>query len=101
MTHKFEGTGVALATPFTKTKEVDLEALKRLVHFQIENGVDYIVVLGTTAESATLSQEEKKLVKDTIKSANSGQLPLVLGLGGNNTNQLVEEIQNEDLEGFD
>lgn len=97
----FVGTGVALATPFTKTKEVDVEALKKLVHFQIENGVDYIVVLGTTAESATLTKAEKKLVKDTIKTANAGQLPLVLGLGGNDTKQLVDDIQNEDLQGFD
>ncbi|WP_127846373.1 4-hydroxy-tetrahydrodipicolinate synthase [Psychroflexus aestuariivivens] len=101
MRDSFIGTGVALATPFTKTKEIDVEALKKLVHFQIDNGIDYIVVLGTTAESATLTKAEKKLAKDTIITENAGRLPLVLGLGGNDTKQLVEDIQNEDLEGFD
>jgi len=100
-TDLFIGTGVALATPFTTSNQVDVEALKKLVHFQIENGIDYIVVLGTTAESATLSKAEKKLVKSTIVEANAGRLPLVLGLGGNNTKQLVEDIQNEDFQGFD
>lgn len=98
---QFVGTGVALATPFTKTNEVDEKALRRLVQFQIQNGVDYLVVLGTTAENATLTKMEKEFVKSTIKSENKGQLPLVLGVGGNNTAQVVNDLTHGDLNGFD
>jgi 4-hydroxy-tetrahydrodipicolinate synthase len=98
---QFLGTGVALVTPFTKENEIDENALRKLVQFQIKNGVDYIVVLGTTAENATLSKIEKEIIKNTIKSENNGQLPLVLGLGGNSTSQVVEDLSNENLEGFD
>jgi 4-hydroxy-tetrahydrodipicolinate synthase len=98
---QFLGTGVALVTPFTRENEVDENALRKLVQFQIKNGVDYIVVLGTTAESATLSKVEKETVKNIIKSENNGQLPLVLGLGGNSTSQVVEDLTQENLEGFD
>ena len=97
----FVGTGVALITPFKEDLGVDIQALNKLVKNQIENGIDYLVVLGTTAESATLSQEEKELVKAEVKKANEGRLPLVLGIGGNNTAGVVEEIKNTDLEGFD
>jgi len=98
---QFLGTGVALVTPFTRENEVDENALRKLVQFQIKNGVDYIVVLGTTAESATLSKVEKETVKNIIKSENKGQLPLVLGLGGNSTSQVVEDLTLENIEGFD
>lgn len=98
---QFVGTGVALATPFTRTNEVDEKALRRLVQFQIQNGVDYLVVLGTTAENATLSMLEKEFVKSTIKSENNGQLPLVLGVGGNHTSQVVDDLKHGDLNGFD
>ncbi|WP_396167412.1 4-hydroxy-tetrahydrodipicolinate synthase [Flavobacterium sp.] len=94
------GTGVALVTPFKKDFSVDTEALTRIVNFQIENGIDYLVVLGTTAENATLSQEEKELVIQTILSANQKRLPLVLGVGGNNTLQLVEELKTRDFSDF-
>jgi 4-hydroxy-tetrahydrodipicolinate synthase len=94
------GTGVALVTPFKKDFSVDTEALTRIVNFQIENGIDYLVVLGTTAENATLSQEEKELVIQTIISANQKRLPLVLGVGGNNTLQLVEELKTRDFSDF-
>jgi 4-hydroxy-tetrahydrodipicolinate synthase len=97
---QFLGTGVALVTPFTKENDVDEDALRKLVQFQIKNGVDYIVVLGTTAESATLSKVEKENVKNIIKSENKGQLPLVLGLGGNSTSQVVEDLAEESLGGF-
>jgi 4-hydroxy-tetrahydrodipicolinate synthase len=97
----FLGTGVALATPFTSENEVDENALRRLVQFQIKNGVDYIVVMGTTAENATLSKVEKELVKTTIKKENDGKLPLILGVGGNNTAQVVEDLATENLNGFD
>ena len=94
------GTGVALVTPFKKDFSVDTEALIRIVNFQIEKGIDYLVVLGTTAENATLSQEEKELVIQTIVLANQKRLPLVLGVGGNNTHQLVEELKTRDLSDF-
>ncbi|MFD0932826.1 4-hydroxy-tetrahydrodipicolinate synthase [Psychroflexus salinarum] len=98
---QFIGTGVALATPFDSDKKVDESALRRLVQFQIKNGVDYIVVLGTTAESATLNKKEKEQVKDIIKDENNGKLSLVLGVGGNNTSQVVKDISAENLDGFD
>jgi 4-hydroxy-tetrahydrodipicolinate synthase len=94
------GTGVALVTPFKKDFSVDVEALARIVNFQIDNGINYLVVLGTTAESATLSPEEKNLVIQTIVSANNGRLPLVLGVGGNDTAKVIHELQTRDLSPF-
>lgn len=94
------GTGVALVTPFKKDFSVDVDALTRIVHFQIDNGIDYLVVLGTTAESATLSREEKNLVIQTIVQANNGRLPLVLGVGGNDTVKVIHELQTRDLSQF-
>ena len=88
-----QGTGVALVTPFKEDKTIDVPALERLVHSQVENGVDYLVVLGTTAETPTLSTEEKELVKKTVKQANNGRLPMVLGVGGNNTQTIVEQVR--------
>lgn len=88
-----QGTGVALVTPFKEDKTIDVPALERLVHSQVENGVDYLVVLGTTAETPTLSTEEKELVKETVKQANNGRLPMVLGVGGNNTQTIVEQVR--------
>ncbi|HSD13695.1 MAG TPA: 4-hydroxy-tetrahydrodipicolinate synthase [Flavobacterium sp.] len=96
----FMGTGVALVTPFKKDFSVDVEALKRIVNYVIDGGVEYLVVLGTTAESATLTSEEKELVISTIKEANNGRLPLVLGVGGNNTMKVVEELKTRDFSGF-
>jgi 4-hydroxy-tetrahydrodipicolinate synthase len=95
------GTGVALITPFKKDFSVDTEALKAIVNYQIDNGIDYLVVLGTTAESATLSSDEKELVIKTIVETNNGRLPLVLGVGGNNTHKVVEELKNRDFSAFD
>ncbi len=95
------GTGVALVTPFNSDFSVDVEALQNLVEFTIERGVEYLVVLGTTGESATLSKEEKQLVKRTVIKANKKRLPLVLGVGGNNTHAVLEELTQENLEGFD
>ena len=94
------GTGVALVTPFKKDMSVDVDALKRIVSFQIEGGIDYLVVLGTTAEAATLNKEEKELVIKTVIEANAGKLPLVLGVGGNNTHEVVEELRSRDLNAF-
>lgn len=98
---KFIGTGVAIITPFKEDFTVDVEALSNLVEDQINNGIEYIVVLGTTGESATLSLKEKELVKETIIKANNGKLPLVLGIGGNNTAALVEELKTTNLDAYD
>ncbi|WP_445457426.1 4-hydroxy-tetrahydrodipicolinate synthase [Flavobacterium sp. HNIBRBA15423] len=98
---KFVGTGVALVTPFKKDFSVDVDGLKRVVNYVIEGGVEYLVVLGTTAETATLTQEEKELVIDTIIEANANRLPLVLGVGGNNTRKVVEELKTRDFSKFD
>ncbi|RMA64906.1 4-hydroxy-tetrahydrodipicolinate synthase [Ulvibacter antarcticus] len=94
------GTGVALITPFKEDFSVDVEALTKVVNFNIENGIDYLVVLGTTAESATLSKEEKQLVIDTVVKTNNGRIPLVLGIGGNNTATVAEEMRSRDLTAF-
>ena len=98
---KFTGTGVALITPFKSDLSVDYKALERLVNYQIDNGIDYIVVLGTTAESATLTNEEKERVKQTIVEVNQNRVPLVLGVGSNNTQQLLADIKSTKLDGFD
>lgn len=95
------GTGVALVTPFKKDFSVDVDALARIVNFQIDNEIDYLVVLGTTAENATLSPEEKNLVIQTIIKANNGRLPLVLGVGGNDTAKVIQELQTRDLSPFE
>ncbi len=94
------GTGVALVTPFKKDFSVDVESLKAIVNFQVNNGIDYLVVLGTTAESATLSKTEKALVIKTIVDANKGRLPLVLGVGSNNTAEVVEELKSGNFSDF-
>lgn len=96
----FIGTGVALVTPFKKDYSVDTEALKKIVDYVIDGGVEYLVVLGTTAESATLSKEEKELVIQTIVAANAKRVPLVLGVGGNNTLEVVEELKKRDFSDF-
>jgi 4-hydroxy-tetrahydrodipicolinate synthase len=94
------GTGVALVTPFKKDFSVDVDALKAIVNFQIDNGIDYLVVLGTTAENATLSKAEKELVIKTIVDANKGRLPLVLGVGSNNTAEVIEELKSGNFSDF-
>jgi 4-hydroxy-tetrahydrodipicolinate synthase len=98
---KFVGTGVALVTPFKKDFSVDTEALKKIVNYVIDGGVEYLVVLGTTAESATLSNEEKEIVIDTIVKANNKRLPLVLGVGGNNTAKVIEELKTRNFSDFE
>lgn len=98
---ELEGLGVALATPFTEAGDLDLRALSRLVDHCIQGGVDYLVVLGTTGESATLDKTEKEQVVRTVIESNDGSLPLVLGIGGNNTRAVVKEIQDTDLNAFD
>lgn len=98
---KFIGTGVALITPFKKDLSVDFLALMKLVEFNIINGVDYLVINGTTGESATISKEERLKIIDVVVTTNQGRLPLVLGIGGNNTASIIEEILSEDLSHID
>ena len=88
------GTGVALITPFKEDLTIDIEGLQSVVNYSIANGIDYLVVLGTTAESATLSKAEKQLVIDTIIETNAERLPLVLGIGGNHTQAVIEELKD-------
>ncbi|MDR6300324.1 4-hydroxy-tetrahydrodipicolinate synthase [Mesonia maritima] len=98
---KLIGTGVALITPFKEDFSVDIPALKKLVNFQIDNGIDYIVVLGTTGEYATLTADERSIVKQTIIEETKGRIPLVLGIGGNNTAAVTQQVQEEDTKGFE
>jgi len=98
----FRGTGVALITPFNEDLSIDFDGLTKLIEYNIDQGTDYLVALGTTAESATLSLEEKEQVKQHIVSVNKQRLPLVLGLGGNNTAVVVKELNTAGtLDGFD
>jgi len=95
-----KGVGVALVTPFNEDLSVDFESLTRLVEYNIENGTNYLVVLGTTAEAATLSSDEKKQVVEHIIKVNNKRLPLVLGIGGNNTLEVKQQIEETDLSDF-
>lgn len=101
MSNKFLGTGVALVTPFKSDLSIDHEALANIVNFNVNNGTDYLVVCGTTGESVTISKREKKEIIATISRANKGRIPMVLGIGGNNTAQVIEEIKETDLSVFD
>ena len=94
------GTGVALITPFKPDLSVDHQALTAVVEFNITNGVNYLVISGTTGESVTVTAKEKKEIIDTIIKANKGRVPLVIGIGGNNTSAVVEELQSTDLSPF-
>jgi len=101
MNSKFIGTGVALITPFKKDLSVDHFALTNIVNYNIEHGINYLVISGTTGESATISNEEKKEIVKTVSNANIGRLPLVLGIGGNNTAQVIAEIETTDFSNID
>lgn len=100
MTQALRGTGVALVTPFHKDHSIDWQGLERLLAHTAK-GVDYYVVLGTTGESATLSKEEKQAILSFIKENNKAQLPIVYGLGGNDTKAILEQIDATDLSGVD
>lgn len=89
----FGGVGVALVTPFNEQKQVDYTALEKLVNSVIEGGVDYLVALGTTAETPTLSKEEKKQIFGKILEINNGRKPVVCGVGGNDTRQVIEDLE--------
>ncbi|WP_053971892.1 4-hydroxy-tetrahydrodipicolinate synthase [Mangrovimonas sp. ST2L15] len=101
MNNKFEGTGVALVTPFNEDLTVDYTALEKIVNYNIENGTDYLVISGTTGESVTITSDEKEKIIGTIVKVNEGRVPLVLGIGGNNTLKVIEEIKQTDLSGID
>ncbi|MBF0595933.1 4-hydroxy-tetrahydrodipicolinate synthase [Faecalibacter rhinopitheci] len=94
------GTGVALVTPFNQDGSVDYNGLENLVNYSIDGGVEYLVLLGTTAESATLTKDEKKEVVATIKKVNNGRVPMILGIGGNNTAEIIKEYAETDLSDY-
>jgi len=98
---KFIGTGVALVTPFKNDLSVDFDALVKLVNYNIENGTDYVVINGTTGESGTISEDEKQEIINVIIKTNNKRLPLVLGVGGNNTTVVVEELKTRNFTGLD
>lgn len=95
----FKGTGVALVTPFHDDQSIDFESLKKLIDHVVSGGVDYLVVLGTTGEATTLTTSEKKQVLKACLDYNAGRVPLMLGIGGNNTQAVLNEIQNTDFYG--
>lgn len=96
----FSGTGVAVITPFTSSLEVDYKSLRQLINYLIENDIDYLVAMGTTAESPTISVEEKKKIFDCFVETTANRVPLVMGLGGNNTAALAQSLQEADTKGF-
>jgi len=99
--NKLTGMGVALITPFKEDESVDYNALGRVVDYQIKNGIDYLVVLGTTAETATMTEAEKKEVATFVINRVNGRVPIVMGIGGNCTRAVVEELKTRDLKGVD
>jgi len=98
--NRVTGTGIALITPFNEDGSIDFPALEKLVDDAVKGGVEYLVCLGTTAETPTLTKDEKKEIVSVIKSANAGRLPLVLGIGGNNTEEVKQEFKHTDLSDF-
>jgi len=102
MENIFKGTGPAVITPFKNDDlTVDFEALERLLEFQIASGIDFIVALGTTAETSTLSHDERHQVYQAIKKINNKRLPLMVGFGGNNTAEVINHIHSADFRGID
>ena len=100
MIEQFIGTGVALITPFNDDLSVDHKALSKLVEFNISNKIEYLVISGTTGESVTITKEEKKAIIKTVVETNKNRVPLVLGIGGNNTRALIDEISYTDFTGI-
>ena len=99
--NKIKGTGVALITPFNEDFSIDYASLEKLINHQIDGAIDYLVVMGTTGESVVLSKSEKREVVDFCKKINAGRLPIILGLGSNDTFALVEEIKSTEFDGID
>ncbi len=101
MKNIFKGTGIALITPFNEDQSVDFAALERIVNHVINGGADFLVALGTTSEAPTLTAEEKKQVVGAILKANAKRLPVLLGMGGNNTQNVIDQIKAQDFTGID
>ena len=99
--NKFRGLGVALITPFTTTGAVDYAALRRLLDYQLSNGIDFLCVLGTTAETPTLTAEERQNIIPLVQEKVQGRIPFLLGMGGNNTAAIVEQAKTTDFRGID
>ena len=99
--NKFKGLGIALVTPFKSDGSIDYDALTRLVEYQISNGVDFLCIMGTTAETPCLSAEEKKTLKQLLVDRVAGRVPLLMGCGGNNTAAIVSELKSNDWSGID
>ncbi len=97
---ELKGTGVALITPFTADNQVDVPALERIVEYVIAGGVEFIVALGNNTVAPTLTKEEKQLVCNTIVRVNNKRVPLVIGIGGNNTQNVIDEIKHTQLDDF-
>lgn len=99
--NKFRGLGIALITPFRTDGSIDEAALVRLVEYQIKNGADFLCIMGTTAETPTLTRDEKRWLRDTLVERVAGRVPLLMGCGGNCTAAVVEELQQTDWTGID
>lgn len=97
---QFRGTGIAIVTPFNEDGSIDWDSFSKLINFWIENKVEYLVVLGTTGESGTVHGEEKQKVLSFVNAENKGRLPLVAGIGGNDTKKVVDEFKSFDLDGY-
>jgi 4-hydroxy-tetrahydrodipicolinate synthase len=98
--NKFYGTGIALITPFQADGQVDYDGLKNLINYVIDGGVEYLVVLGTTGESVTLTSDEKKKIWAFATEVNHNRVPLMAGIGGNNTAEVIEELKQFDTNGY-
>ena len=98
---RLKGMGVALITPFKEDGSVDYDSLLRLVEYQVQNGIDFLCVLGTTAETPTLTAEEKKKIKSLVIERVNGRVPILLGVGSNCTQTVIDTIKNDDMTGVD
>lgn len=101
MYNKFKGMGTALITPFNSNGDVDYEALKRLLQYQLSNGVDFLCILATTAETPCLTLEERRRIKELVVDVVNGDVPILVGCGGNNTYAVLQELKNESYDGID
>lgn len=101
MSPNFKGTGVAIVTPFNQKKEVDYTALGNLIEHIVRGGVEYIVVLGTTGESVTLNQHEKRAILEKVLEVNANRIPVVLGIGGNDTASIIRQLEEANTIGVD
>ena len=99
--NKFKGLGIALITPFKADGSIDWEALDRLVEYQLKGGADYLCIMGTTAETPTLTVQEKRMLKERLVQRVAGRVPLLMGCGGNCTASIVKELQENDWTGID